>query len=299
LNLFTAGTTPGAVFNRVRQVAVAPDGSLRIVDSVNQRIVWTDRFGSISPGSTWVDGVNPGTEQSTCGQRGWSPGSFNWPRGIAIDASTGDLWVADTKQSDLQVIHTDCTGAVIVGKAGTASNRFNWPYQVAIRQSDRIAFVADTMNNRVVAYDVATRTPIATFGTKGTGVGHFNRPAGIAVGSGGDVFVADETNNRIVELSYAAGAFGWIGSYTGSASLLKPDGVAVDSSGEIFVADTGHSQLVVLNADGSLYSVFKPAGSGALTSPQSVTLDANGCIYLSDTYNDVVDVYTFDTGSCT
>jgi sugar lactone lactonase YvrE len=210
--------------------------------------------------------------------------------------------VADTKQSYLQVIHGDCTGATIMGKLGAALNQFNWPYQVAIRQSDRVAFVADTMNGRVVAYDVATKMPIVAYGTKGAGTGQFTRPSGIAVGSNGDVFVADETNNRIVELSYnsVSNTFAWIGAYTGGGSLKKPDGVSLDATGKMYVADTAHNQLVVLNSGGTLYAVMKPTLANAFLTPQSVTFDtANGCIYVSDTYHDRIQVYTYNTGSCT
>jgi sugar lactone lactonase YvrE len=302
LNLFVGGTSPTSVFNRARQVAIAPDGSLRIMDSVNQRIVWMGPNGVLSTGTSWVNGSNPATEQNTCGKRGWDPGSFNWPRGIAIDNATGDMWVADTKQSYLQVIHADCTGATVLGKQGPALNQFNWPYQVAIRQSDRIAFVADTINGRVVAYDVATKTPLVAYGTKGTGTGQFTNPSGIAVGPNGDVFVADETNNRIVELSYNSSSkvFAWVGSYTGGGALKKPDGVSLDAGGKMYIADTVHNQLVVLNGDGSLYAVMKPTLANALLTPESVTFDTlNKCIYVSDTYHDRIQVYTYDTGSCT
>ena len=288
LNAFTPGTSPAKVFNEVRQVAFAPDGSLRIMDGVNQRVVWMDDTGTLPLGASWM----------TCGKRGWDPGAFNWPRGVAIDNATGDLWVADTKQSYLQVIHADCTGAVILGKAGAALGQFNWPYQVAIRQTDRIAFVADTLNGRVVAYDVATRSPIVAYGTKGSGTGQFTRPSGIAVDpANGHVLVADETNNRIVELSFNGSNFSWVGAYTGA--LRKPDGVSADATGQIYVADTGNNQLAVLNANGSPYATMKPTGSAAFLTPQSVSVDGNGCIYVSDTYHDRIQVYTYDTGSCT
>ena len=58
--------------------------------SVNQRV---DVFTSA------------GTLFNNCGQRGFtSTGDFNWPRGVAVDPTTGNYWIADTKQSDLQIL---------------------------------------------------------------------------------------------------------------------------------------------------------------------------------------------------
>ncbi len=289
-NAFTPGATPSSIFNNVRQVAFAPDGSLRIMDGVNQRIVWMDHTGRLPLAASWT----------TCGKRGWDPGAFNWPRGVSVDNASGDLWVADTKQSRLEVIHADCTGAVILGTAGSGLGQFNWPYQVAIRQSDRVAFVADTLNGRVVAYDVATKQPIVAYGTKGTGTGQFQRPSGIGIDpSNGHVLVADETNNRIVELSFNGSNFTWVGSYTGGGVLNKPDGVAADAGGQIYATDIVNNQLVVLNPSGGVVATVKPTGGDAFLTPQSVAVDANACIYVSDTYHDRIQVFTYDTGSCT
>jgi tripartite motif-containing protein 71 len=288
-NAFSPGTSPSSAFNDVRQVAVAPDGSLRIMDSVNQRVIWMDRTGRFPLNASWT----------TCGKRGWSPGAFNWPRGVAIDNATGNLWVADTKQSRLQVISADCSVFTVIGKAGTGLAQLNWPSQVAIRQSDRTAFVADTLNGRVVAYDVATKQPIVAYGTKGTGAGQFQRPSGIAVDpANGHVVVADEGNNRVVELSFNGSSFAWVDSYMAGGVLRKPDGVAADASGQIYATDTFNNQLVVMNPSGGLVATVKPTGAGAFLAPQSVSVDTKGCIYVSDTYHDRIQVYTYDSGSC-
>jgi DNA-binding beta-propeller fold protein YncE len=277
-----------SVFNEARAVAFGADGELRVVDTVNNRIVWFDRLGNLPSGAgTW----------DTCGERGSTLRSFNWPRGLAVDVATGDLWVADTKQSRLQVIPATCTGGAFVGSMGSGAANFNWPYSVAIRQSDRVAFVADTKNNRVKAYDVATRTVLDVFGTKGAGTGQFNLPSGIAVDEGtGRVFVADRNNKRIVELTFDGSSFGWAGTYTAGGTLDKPEGVAA-ADGLLYVADTNDGQLVILHlAGGGVHATL-----GGFDLPQSVSVDLEPggapCIFLSDTYADTVRVYTYG-GAC-
>ncbi len=64
---------------------------------------------------------------------------------------------------------------------GDGLNQLNWPYAIDIRQSDRMAFIADTENNRIVAYDVATRQALGTFGSTGSQWNQFLKPQSIAV----------------------------------------------------------------------------------------------------------------------
>jgi sugar lactone lactonase YvrE len=275
------------MFNNVNQVAFEADGDLWAMDTVNQRAI---------PLRNVASGQLNGTP---CGKRGWQAGAFNWPRGIAIDHATGNLWIADTKQSRLQVMSTACTSPAFIGSVGSGSTQFNWPYSLAIRQSDHVVFVADTRNHRVKAYNASTRALIDVFGTTGAGTGQFAQPSGIAVGPGGDVFVADRGNKRVVRLTFAAGNFSWggtFGPFSGTDALLRPEGVAADGQ-NVYIADPGKNRMVVVDrASGTVRGIV--TGPGTLDTPQSVSVDADGCVYLSDSYHDRILVYRY-AGSCT
>jgi len=88
----------------------------------------------------------------------------------------------------------------------------------------------------------------------------FDYPKGVAVfGSGDDllVYVADTYNNRIREITIAAGV-GTVSTFAGSkttAQFNHPSGVAVDSSGNVYVADTdGHRiRKITTPVNGSNY----------------------------------------------
>ncbi|HEX6867674.1 MAG TPA: SMP-30/gluconolactonase/LRE family protein, partial [Candidatus Limnocylindrales bacterium] len=265
--------TAGAVFHETQQVAVAADGTAWIVDRVHHRIVH----------------MNPSTGAllGTCGGRGAAIGRYNWPQGIAVDPVTGNLWVANTKQYDLHVVGPDCTPVAKFGGFGAELGQLNWPYALVIRGSDRLAFVVDTKNDRIVTYDVATRTAIASFGTQGAGSGRFQDPGGIGLDPvTGHLYVADTLNDRVVEIQTDDGiGFTWIRAIGG---FDRPGGVAVDASGRIAVADTGRDRVVLLAPDGSTLGVITDP---TMDMPESVAFAPNGRLSVSDTYQDRVLVY--------
>lgn len=278
-----APLTDAEVFNEPRRVAFEADGTLQVVDTVNQRLVRMTPAGAVL---------------GACGRRGFSPGEFNWPRGVAVDHATGNTWVADTKQSRLQLIAPACGRAIIFGSKGTGTTNFQFdnPHDIAIRQSDRTAWVVDTGNHRIKTVNVATRKAISSYGSLGSSDGAFNSPRGVAVAPGsGHIFVADTLNDRVVELAGTGSSVSFVRSYR--AGFDGPHGVAVDSEGRIFVADTGNSRVVVLEADGSVLATIAGPGPDGFAKPEQVAVDSGDRLYVADTYNDRIAVYSFTEGS--
>ena len=271
-----------AVFNEIRQVAFNAAGDMYAMDGVNQRVVRFDpATGTLLPfgSSPW------------CGQRGWQNGAFNWPRGVAVDSATDDLWVADTKQSKLQIFTEECSFVAKVPETDTSTDRFNWPYAIAARASDGTMWVADTKNNRIKVYDAATRNLLRTFGAKGSGVGQFNQPRGVSIDPvSGNVLVADANNNRIVELTASphADTISWLRTRAG---FKKPSAVARDAVGRTYVADTLNDRVVILGA--ADWNKTVATLSGGLSQPEQVTVGPDGRIYVSDTYHDRILVYAY------
>ena len=56
--------------------------------------------------------------------------------------------------------------------------------------------VCDTFNHRIQVFDLSGKF-VAKFGTKGSGMGEFNRPVSAAVLSDGKIVVSDNNNSRI------------------------------------------------------------------------------------------------------
>ena len=259
------GSTAGALFNQPNGLDFDAQGNLLVADRMHHRFATFRADGSVR----------------LCGVRGSTSLGFNWPRDMAVDAATGEVWLADTHQNRLQLVTAGCTRSTPYGNAGTALNQMKFPSGIDIRESDRVAFVADTNNNRLVTWDVARKAPVAT-----AGLG-LKRPRGVFVDQrSGEVLVADRGSNRVLRISSArgGGSFTVVATYTG---FSKPEGVTMDDVGRIYVADTLNDRVVVLNATGTQIGVLT-----GFDDPVDVEWN-DGVLYVSDTYADRVRTYAW------
>ena len=189
-------------------MAVDPTtGNLFVADSENNKIreitpagVVTTLAGSGNAGS--VDG--PGTVAR-----------FDGPYGVAVDPTTGNLFVADKGNNEIREITpigvvTTFAGS---GNAGSVDGpgtvaQFDLPSGVAMDPTTGNVFVADTESLKIREISPAgVVTTLAGSGTTGSADGtgaaaQFYYPYGVAVDpTTGNVFVADSYNNTIRELS--------------------------------------------------------------------------------------------------
>jgi sugar lactone lactonase YvrE len=145
-------------------------------------------------------------------------------------------------------------------------------------------------------------------------------PAGVAVDSSNNVYIADTHNNRIREVLASTGVISTIagtgvagfagdGATATSALLNYPTAVAVDSAGNVYIADTNNNRIREIKS-GSISTV---AGDGeqffsgdnvlataaGLDSPNGVAVDSSFNLYIGDTHNQRVRLVTFATGIIT
>src|ERR1019366_1181797 len=109
-----------------------------------------------------------------------------------------------------------------------------------------------------------------------------NDPTGVAVDGAGDVFIADSSNNRVVEVPYLGN--GTYGTQTDvpRLGLHGPQGVAVDGAGDVFIADFGNSRGVEVPYLGNgTYGTETTVGSG-LNYPRCVAVDGAGDVFIAD-----------------
>ncbi|MCB0927964.1 MAG: hypothetical protein U0R77_12620 [Mycolicibacterium insubricum] len=109
----------------------------------------------------------------------------------------------------------------------------------------------------------------------------------VAVSLNGDVYVADEWNNRIVMLADGTGEQ----TVVPFIGLDSPMGVAVDAAGTVYVADTNHHRVLALPA-GSDHQTELPFTG--LLRPSRVAVDAAGAVYVISL--DIPQIYRLAPG---
>jgi len=182
---------------------------------------------------------------------------LNGPVGVTLD-SAGDLYIADQGNNCIRKV----SGGVITTVAGNGTLGFsgdNGPAVSARLDFGGVAvdpagnvYIADSGTSRIRKVSngvIATVAGNGTFGFSGDNgpatSAQLNGPSGVAVDSGGNLYIADVGNSRIRKVSngvittVAGGGMqsGDSGPAT-SAEMSGPAGVAVDSAGNLYIADT-------------------------------------------------------------
>ena len=148
----------------------------------------------------------------------------------------------------------------------------------------------------------AIYSSVTSWGTYGTGDNQFNTPRGITVDSGGNVYVADTNNDRVVKYSNAGSQLLVIGvSGSGDGQLDSPLDVAIDSNGNIYITDALNCRVQKFNSAGVFQSSFGGNGTsdGLFKKPSSIFIDSSDNIYVTDTYvnynSSKLDIQKFDS----
>ncbi len=308
----------------------------------NNRVLRFDNAACKANGAN-ADGVLGQTDftssGSDCTQNGMSI-----PRGVSGDPS-GRLYVADNNNRILvfegaaglanganaqhvlgQANFTTCTA----NTGGISAPSLNAPTRVFFDPGANVLWAADFYNNRVLMYG-NTAEPAALvlgqpdFSTTSAAISQtgMNSPTAVTVDpTTGKVFVADESNNRVLRFASAAALTQRRPgrSRSGAGRLRQqpaqprgtprrqtpchaPYGVSVDSEGRLWVADTGNNRLLRFDnasaktngaeADGVLgqpdftSSNYETTRTG-MYKPVSVFADSQGRLWVADNYNNRV-----------
>jgi hypothetical protein len=315
------GTNGGALFDQPLGVAVDTAGNVYVADTGNHTV------RKLTPaGGNWIvttlagkAGVSGSTNATGSSAR------FYEPEAVAVDRSSGNIYVADTWNHTIRAITSGGVVTTLAGLAGTSGTndgvgstaRFYQPQGIAVDNSGNI-YVADTANQtiRKVTSGGSVSTLAGSAGNYGSADGtgtnaRFYRPAALTVDTFGNVYVADYFNStvRMVTpggaVSTLAGLVGNYGSADGTNSAAQfrgPQGVAAMGTSTItlYVADSGNGTIRKIAPLGVNWMVTTWAGStsaggadGSFGSarfygPGAITLCSTGRVYVADTLNSTI-----------
>ena len=128
------------------------------------------------------------------GKKGSGKGCFDCPYSVACD-STGNVYVADTRNHRIEVFTAEGKFLRMFGRHGKGKGELGYPIGVAIDTSDMV-YVSEHSNHRVSVFTFYGQF-VTSFGGKGNGPGEFVGPRGLAVDDCGVVYVCDHENSRV------------------------------------------------------------------------------------------------------
>ncbi|MEQ1796063.1 MAG: hypothetical protein ABL970_17960 [Nitrospira sp.] len=318
-----------ANLNEPKGLAIDGQGHLFVADSENHVVRRVDCGTGLI--TTVVGGAPEGAPQAP--QMGQADPVY--------DEEVDPLAETSHKTTEQFTQQTDLSGTVryLVGVAapkryggdgGPATEAMlNFPTAVAVDAQGHL-YIADTMNHRVRRVDAQTGiiTTIA-----GTGQARFsgdggpadraalNEPAALAIDAQGQLYIADQSNNRVRAVDLKTGMIRTVAG-TGSAAydgdgkpatestLAGPSGLAV-AGGTLYIADTFNSRIRSVDlstgmiataaGDGGSYRYQSPDDppSASVSRPSGIALDRGGNLFLTDSDSHLIRRWDRATGLVT
>jgi DNA-binding beta-propeller fold protein YncE len=250
-------------------------GDVYVVDALADRVVELGPTGHLlrqfgSPGS----GPGQFHFQYQAGSSGSQSG------GIAVNARTGDVYVADTWNERIeeftgQGVFVRAWGrGVPAGATRLREGEFYGPRGLAIGPGGDV-YVADTGNRRIQVFTATGRFRFA-FGTAGNGPGQFEEPSSVAIDPAGHVYVADFWNRRIQVFTRQGRLVGQVGVPAWQRGSYAEPVVAVRGK-RVYVPDPVGGRVLVYSTTGQPLVALGGLGS----QPLSVSVSPTGHLLVS------------------
>ena len=298
------------------QVMLVPSGA------VVSRAQWQVDGGPWMSNGMVVSGLSRGTHTVS-----YQPAS-GWvaPANQSVSILANQLTVTNGFYTGLGYLFTTIAGTVgsnafADGTNGTAL--FDTPVGICVGVNSNL-YLADTGNSVIRKLTPTTNGWVSSTiaglpGYPGNADGtnsqaRFDYPSGVAVGTNGNLYVADQVNSTVRKIATdgtnwtvstiagSAGNYGSANGTNGAARFYYPSGVAVDLAGNVYVTDQINSTIRKLTPlTSNNWAVTTIAGSAGVSGsadgtnstarfswPSDLAVDASGNILVADTFNNTI-----------
>lgn len=246
------------------------------------------------------------------------------PNGVIQD-DIGNIYFCDYSNHCVRKIDTSGTITTIAGTGisgyngdsiAATSAKLSYPITLAFDHSGNM-YIADADNHRIRRVNtlgiISTIAGTGTAGFSGDGgpsvSAELNNPYGVALDAAGNIYIGDQSNNRIrrINTSGIITTFAGTGTsgYTGDgaaatlAQLNNPAQVWVDTGNNLLIADRYNNCVRKVNTAGTIYSIAGtgtagytgdggPAIRATLHQVPGVSADIHGNIYIADFANNCI-----------
>lgn len=274
-------------------VAVDASGNVYIAETGNNRVRKVNTSGIISTiAGTGVSGYSGDAGAATAAK-------LSSPYGVTVDAS-GNVYIADLGNNRIRKV----SGGVISTVAGTGvagfsgdggaatSANINTPYGMTMDASGNM-YICDYNNFRIRRVSATcTISTIAGTGNPAYGgdggmatLADLNRPTGIAVDASGNIYVADNNNQRVRKLAACTAPVS--GTITGPATVVMGNNITLSTTGTGGTWSSVFTAKATVAASGMVHAI----SAGIDTIKYTVT---NGCGTARSVY--VINITTSKPG---
>jgi hypothetical protein len=277
-------------------------GNLLISDQFNNRVIEVDPQTGVI---IWQYGNGPNdfSDNSPLGVNdAQKVGEYNLITATGIPPGVVDACDPDGCL-DSRVILVNQEGIILwsygtFGVVGFAPNQLNFPVQATYLPSGHV-LITDQSNERVIEVETNHNTIVWQYGSNGIAgdsAGLLNSPNSAELLRNGNILIADEGNNRVIEVNRNKDI---VQTFTIGGSSVAPAFASRLNNGNTLITDGGNSRVVEVDANDNIiwqYVTNTNPDSNPSPSPSRGIRLANGITVISDQYNDRV-IYVDRSGN--